>query len=444
MTDPSAAATSTNAAIANVDNNWLATQQIIQYKKEYNEAKTPQEKVAVFLKWEKTSLDQDVLTGVGIAKGFKDGMAGIGVDTLNSAVSMLRDPQAHIDAVIAFVDSPEVRDRLKQHIHAQLREKLEKIDQALEHGGDENAEMLGKMMGEVTAVVISTVSTGGGGAATKSATLSEMGILISGKKLEQLATTVKLEKVTENFAQTGKPGRDPDVPFVETVTTAGKTVDQIEIPSWYKEDSSAGAMLARPANLPEGSRVFVNTKTGNVEVLIPEKGLHVVRGEGGLEVKDGGRLANLKAAEANIAEAQKTNSSVEGIGEKGVSGSTLTRDELISGLSGGTKITPENVVDIRRLPDGRTVWLEKGTDAAGLQHIYKRHEVDFVNKGISRNDIPTIVMNALERGDIIGTNGSANVYRVTYNGVEQNIAVGVGSNGFVVRANPVSFWKPLP
>nr|WP_290447151.1 hemagglutinin repeat-containing protein [Pseudomonas sp. 21LCFQ010] len=324
MTDPSAAATSTNAAIANVDNNWLATQQVIQYKKEYNEAKTPQEKVAVFLKWEKTSLDQDVLTGVGIAKGFKDGMAGIGVDTLNSAVSMLRDPQAHIDAVIAFVDSPEVRDRLKQHIHAQLREKLEKIDQALEHGGDENAEMLGKMMGEVTAVVISTVSTGGGGAATKSATLSEMGILISGKKLEQLATTVKLEKVTENFAQAGKPGRDPDVPFIETVTTAGKTVDQIEIPSWYKEDSSAGAMLARPANLPEGSRVFVNTKTGNVEVLIPEKGLHVVRGEGGLEVKDGGRLANLKAAEANIAEAQKTNSSVGSVGAK-EAGTSLER-----------------------------------------------------------------------------------------------------------------------
>ncbi|MCO8161688.1 hypothetical protein NJC38_05910 [Pseudomonas sp. 21LCFQ010] len=87
--------------------------------------------------------------------------------------------------------------------------------------------------------------------------------------------------------------------------------------------------------------------------------------------------------------------------------------------------------------------MEKGTDAAGLQHIYKQHKVDLLNKGISRNDIPTIVMNALERGDIIGTNGSANVYRVTHNGVEQNIAVGVGSNGFVVRANPVSFWKPL-
>ncbi|WP_447754787.1 hypothetical protein [Pseudomonas nicosulfuronedens] len=44
----------------------------------------------------------------------------------------------------------------------------------------------------------------------------------------------------------------------------------------------------------------------------------------------------------------------------------------------------------------------------------------------------------------IDENGSANVYRITHNGVEQNIAIGVGSNGFVVRANPVSTWKPLP
>lgn len=127
-----------------------------------------------------------------------------------------------------------------------------------------------------------------------------------------------------------------------------------------------------------------------------------------------------------------------------MSGSSLTKDELISGLPAGTKITPENVVDIRRLPNGRTVWLEKGTDAAGLQHIYKRHEADFMSKGISRDYIQDVVMNALELGQVVGTNGSANVYRVPYNGVEQNIAIGIGSNGFVVRANPVSSWKLLP
>jgi filamentous hemagglutinin len=135
---------------------------------------------------------------------------------------------------------------------------------------------------------------------------------------------------------------------------------------------------------------------------------------------------------------------LKGQGAKGVPNSTLTRDELISGLPAGTKITPESVIDIRKLPDGRTVWLETGSDAAGLRHIYKRHEVDFVNKGILRDEIPTVLMNALERGKIVGTNGSANVYRITHNGVEQNIAIGVGSNGFVVRANPVSSWRPLP
>src|SRR5690606_22368763 len=46
------------------------------------------------------------------------------------------------------------------------------------------------------------------------------------------------------------------------------------------------------------------------------------------------------------------------VGAKGIPNSPLGRDELISGLPAGTKITPESVVDIRKLPDGRTVWLE--------------------------------------------------------------------------------------
>ena len=112
-------------------------------------------------------------------------------------------------------------------------------------------------------------------------------------------------------------------------------------------------------------------------------------------------------------------------------------------MRGGTKVTPQNVVNIRRLPDGRTVWLETGNDTAGLQHIYKRHEIDFVNKGVPRDQISSVGMGALESGAVVGTNGTANFYRIVHNGVEQHIAIGVGSNGFVVRANPVSNWKPL-
>lgn len=108
-----------------------------------------------------------------------------------------------------------------------------------------------------------------------------------------------------------------------------------------------------------------------------------------------------------------------------------------------SKITPENVIDIRKLPDGRTVWMETGSDAAGLQHIYKRHEIDFANKSIPRDQVSTVVMNAIEHGKVVGKNGSANVYRIIHNGAEHHIAVGVGSNGFVIRANRVSTWKPL-
>ncbi|PRA85914.1 hypothetical protein CQ054_10625 [Ochrobactrum sp. MYb29] len=35
------------------------------------------------------------------------------------------------------------------------------------------------------------------------------------------------------------------------------------------------------------------------------------------------------------------------------------------------------MVDIRKLPDGRTVWLETGNSRAGLQHIVDGHAQDF-------------------------------------------------------------------
>ena len=112
-------------------------------------------------------------------------------------------------------------------------------------------------------------------------------------------------------------------------------------------------------------------------------------------------------------------------------------------LPPGVKVTPANVVDIRTLPDGRTVWLETGSDSAGLEHILNRHARDFANKGISSDQIPLVVMDALAQNNVVGTNGSANVYRLIVDGQEKNIAIGVGSNGFVVRANPVSEWNPV-
>lgn len=66
------ATTATNGAIAAVDNNWLATQQIVQMKKELSNAKSTLEQLKVASKWAYISTKQDVLTTTGIGKGLAE------------------------------------------------------------------------------------------------------------------------------------------------------------------------------------------------------------------------------------------------------------------------------------------------------------------------------------------------------------------------------------
>ena len=112
-------------------------------------------------------------------------------------------------------------------------------------------------------------------------------------------------------------------------------------------------------------------------------------------------------------------------------------DDLVRG---GTKITPENVVDIRKLPDGKIVWLETGNSRAGLQHIVEGHIEDFAARGVPRDKIPNLILDALEKGKIVGTTGTGqnirSVYEVNFNGTTQKLVIGIGSNGFVVTAHP--------
>lgn len=123
--------------------------------------------------------------------------------------------------------------------------------------------------------------------------------------------------------------------------------------------------------------------------------------------------------------------------------SEIQRDLLISELEqNGIKFTKEDIVFIAKDKTGKTVFLEKGNGSAGLQHILDRHEKDFLNKGLERNDIPKIIMKALTSGTKTGkTQGRAPgrpIYVVEYNGTVYNIAITVGSNGFIVGANPAS------
>jgi len=109
-------------------------------------------------------------------------------------------------------------------------------------------------------------------------------------------------------------------------------------------------------------------------------------------------------------------------------------------VAGGTKITPENVVEIQKLPDGKIVWLETGNSKAGFQHIIDGHAEDFAARGVSSDQIPDLIFDALENGRVVGSVGSGSnvrpVYEVDFNGTTQKIAIGVSDNGFIVTAHP--------
>jgi len=86
----------------------------------------------------------------------------------------------------------------------------------------------------------------------------------------------------------------------------GSTAEQPALPSYYREDSSGGAMLAKTAGLPEGYRRVFNLRTGNVEVVSPEGVFYFDTPDGGLKPKAGGNLAQLVKAEGEIAGAKAT------------------------------------------------------------------------------------------------------------------------------------------
>ncbi|SHN29675.1 hypothetical protein SAMN05216593_1251, partial [Pseudomonas asturiensis] len=183
-------------------------------------------------------------------------------------------------------------------------------DEAFDKGGDENSESLGYKMGQAAAISIGAIASGGSGTASKSLTLSRMGIDISSKKLEEIATTVKLKGLKKEIAELERPpGRDSDVPMIEPETpprVADAESRKITLPSYYREDSSAGASFNKTGGLPEGYQRVINTRTGNVEVAGPDGTLYLQTADGGLTPKAGGNLAQLVKAEREIAEAKAT------------------------------------------------------------------------------------------------------------------------------------------
>ena len=106
----------------------------------------------------------------------------------------------------------------------------------------------------------------------------------------------------------------------------------------------------------------------------------------------------------------------------------------------GVKYNPDEVIAVMKTSDGKLIWLERGNDSAGLEHILK-HADQFITKGIAKEEIPEFIMEAIKNGKIIGYQGrgiSRPIYETIYNGEVKRVAITIGSNGFIVGANPVS------
>ncbi|UOO97673.1 hypothetical protein [Snodgrassella alvi] len=127
-------------------------------------------------------------------------------------------------------------------------------------------------------------------------------------------------------------------------------------------------------------------------------------------------------------------------GSKAKAGKGTINQQYLEEMSkNGVKFSPENILKVEKLADGKIVFLEKGNSSAGLQHIVERHASDFAKIGVSESQIPNVVIDTVSKGKIIGYQGKGTgrpIYEITINGQKQRIAVTTGSNGFIVGANP--------
>ena len=172
-------------------------------------------------------------------------------------------------------------------------------------------------------------------------------------------------------------------------------------------------------------------KTGKTADNVADIAEGAAKGAGNA-AEDAGKAG--KGLEEAAKGAESAAEDAEKVVESGLNSNLL--DELVNS---GVKYNPEDIVAITKTADGKLVWLENGTDTAGLNHIITEHADDFLNKGITQEQIPDYVMNALENGKIVGYQGRGTgrpIYEFTYNGEIHKVAITVGNNGFIVGANP--------
>ncbi|WP_131769674.1 WXG100 family type VII secretion target [Candidatus Protofrankia californiensis] len=118
-----------------------------------------------------------------------------------------------------------------------------------------------------------------------------------------------------------------------------------------------------------------------------------------------------------------------------VSRTGLDSDLMAELAASGVKHTPEEIIQIGRDPAGRIVFLEQGNERAGFEHILRRHQSEFEQAGIAKDQIPEFIMRALTEGRPVGSQRATPILEVEFGGRLHNVAATTGGNGYVVSAN---------
>ncbi|MCQ4317772.1 hemagglutinin repeat-containing protein [Stutzerimonas zhaodongensis] len=179
--DLDAAAANASASAA-IDNNWLATQQLVQAKKELKEAEGRLDELQVLAKWAFISKKQDLLTQSGVGLGLVEA----GFDDVQGLSQMLMHPVETIQAIGRLINEPGALAGYPDEVKLQLQAKIDRIEQALTVGGDEHAVQLGRDMGELVWDV-GGILTGVGGIAKGGVKLASVGIKLGRDSLEKMA-----------------------------------------------------------------------------------------------------------------------------------------------------------------------------------------------------------------------------------------------------------------
>ena len=211
------AATATNAAVVAIDNNWLATQQIVQMNKELKAAQGSLETLKVLGKWAYVNGKQDALTITGVGKG----LAEAGWSDVQGLAAFLSDPITGLKGLKEIITNPDARQQMGDAMFAELDAKIDRMTTALEVGGYQQAEQLGEDLGALIWQV-GAVATGVGGVAKGGVALAKVGVSVGTKGLETLSGLAKFESLVAKgglFGLDGKPLMD-----FRVLTNAQKSV----------------------------------------------------------------------------------------------------------------------------------------------------------------------------------------------------------------------------